>query len=664
MAWVETTELPALRAAELSREGVVFRYGDYVYRSLGRHLSNGGMGAVFEMQRRENGMGPIENVVGKTFHANYLHQIRTDEVTRRDHHANVAALGRIMAIEHPNVLPTYVASPIADNFLLVTPRMAMTLLEAIARYRLSPRARVRLLMQALDGLATLHSAHIIHRDFTVRNLLVDDAAAIACVFDFDLAMSLDDLGTVSYRNYYRGRIFGSPGWSVPPETVDQSLMDCNISASLDIYAVGAALHALFTDEMLYGEAGDMWALLVRIAEGVVVGGKSLVHYPDTVPVALRPIIDACLERDPSQRLSSVTQVLQHLRAVLRELPDEAVVGRKATNPVTAVELMVEPRRKSHQRIEAMHGGSVGDDEAAIATRAIYTWGYEMLRTLGRARNHPIYLATPREDQLASGQFPDANTFPKLVTVIDLTKASDPRQLVENWQQHYWPVLRRVRSGMLTTLHRVIYDAETSTLLLFSEYIDEARFGERISEVDLQLDGALALGFLVVRQVAALHEHGMAHNNISPASLLFKGNGATHMVQPAMLGLVEPARGAEAMTGDCRALAGMVLTWLRPNRVSQLGTKIRPMFEAMRSKLSSWAFDKSTRPPSIDELLALLSDAFALIDFNFSVLRDAGGDLAEYAHLVLSLRAYRHLWPDNPDDERRNDASSRARTIAD
>ncbi len=645
-SWVETTSIEALRAQELAVAGVVFRYEDYVYRTVGQHLANGGMGAVYAMERRENGDGELELVVGKSFHSNYLHQIRTDEVTRRDHHANLAALARIMAIDHPNVLQTYLATPIADNYLMVTPRMSMTLLEAVSRHNLTPRARVKLLMQALDGLSTLHSAHIIHRDFTLRNMLVDHDANIACVFDFDLAMSLDDLGVASYRNYYRGRIFGAPGWSVAPETVDQQLIDSPITTALDIYAVGAALHGLFTDEMLYGQTGDMWALLIRIGEGVVVNGKSKVHYPDTVPLVLRPIIERCLERDPAQRPASVQAVYQQLRAVLRELPDDNSTDRRRTGPITSVEI-ASPHARSESRMQIAQRAadpSITTEVVDVAEHAIWTWGYQVNKSLGRVRNHPIFLATPREDQIANGQFPDANLFPKLVTVIDLTKIADPRKFVENWQQFFWPILKKIRSGLLTNLHKVIYDADTSTLLLFSEYIDEPRFGDRIGEADMNLDGALALGFLVIRQVTALHEQGMAHNNIQPSALLFKGNVATRTVQPAMIGLVEPAMGADAIAGDCRALAGMILTWLRPNRLAQLNGKIKPLFEALRSKLSAWSFDKNARPPTIDDLSALVSDAISLVDFNFSVLRDAGGDLQEYALMLLSLRTYHLLWP--------------------
>ncbi len=570
------------------------------------------------------------------------------------------------AIEHPNILPTYVSAPIADNYLFVTPRMGMTLLEAITKHSLTPRARCKLLVQALEGLSTLHSARLIHRDFTLRNILVDDGANVAYLFDFDLAMSLDDTANQTYRTYYKGRIFGSPGWSVAPETIDQALMDSQINTSLDIYAIGGALHGLFTEQLLYGAADDMWALLIRIAEGVVIGGRSKVHYPDGFPQVLKPVIEGCLERDPNQRFPSVQAVVQELRGMLRELNDDRPRDskKKAEQAQAIAQAAMQERQKAQQEaISNSADPSITRDVVDAAGKAVHEWGYAVERSLGRVKGHPIFLAAPRPDMVAAGTFPDSNVFPKLVTVIDLTKVKDPRQFVENWQQFFWPILKRVRQGLLTSLHKVIYDSNTSSLLLFTEYVDEPRFGDRIAELDLNVDGALALGFLVIRQVAALHEHGMGHTNISPNALLFKGSAATRTVMPAMIGLVEPAMGKEAMAEDCRALAGMVLQWLRPNRVASLHIRIKPMFEAMRSKLSGWAFDKNAKPPGIDELMQLISDALALVDFNFSVLRDSGGDLQEYSLLLISLRLYHLLWPSPPQAAARAAAAPAAQPPA-
>ena len=52
-------------------------------------------------------------------------------------------------------------------------------------------------------------------------------------------------------------------------------------------------------------------------------------------------------------------------------------------------------------------------------------------------------------------------------------------------------------------------------------------------------------------------------------------------------------------------------------------------------------------------MRLISDALALVDFNFSVLRDSGGDLQEYALLLISLRLYHLLWPTAPNVAQRS-----------
>ena len=641
--WVENTQLGALRADDLTHPDYVFRYGRYFFRTLGTHLAAGGMGTVSEMERRLDNQGPVEAVVGKTFQVQYLNQLRSDEVTRRDHAINLSAVGRIAALSHPGLLPLYCVAPIADNYLFITPRMGVTLLEAISKHKLTARQRTQLLMQALDALGHLHDNRLLHRDFTLRNILLDDRAAVAYLFDFDLALSLDDIHGGTYASHYRGRVFGSPGYSVPPETVDPGLAELPVSTAMDVFAVGGALHALFTDELPYGKADDMWGLLMRIGEGVVIDGKSRVHYPDTVPRPLRPIIERCLERDPNQRYARVASIIADLRAMLPDLDDRAADSRFFFSATMGAPQVDRPARLQ-QVFTRRRDESVSKPEIELADASLYTWGYELQKSLGRVKGHPIYVATPRQDLLSAGKFPDANTFPKLVTVIDLHQLADPRGLVDAWQQVYLPTLKKVRRGMMTTLHKVILDTNTGSLLLFSEFIDDPKFGAQLAEVDLHVDGALALGFLITRQVALLHENGMAHNNVHPGSLLFKAATETHMAQPAMIGLVEPSLSFEAMIADTRAIAAMVLSWLRPARILQLNARTRPHFDALRGRLTQIATDRAEEP-RIDELLAAISDGLAMVDFNFSVLRDSGGDLEEYAQLILSHRAYHVLWPD-------------------
>src|SRR5262245_51306969 len=130
--------LSAVRAGDLERRGVLFVHGPDLFLTTGEHVGKGGMGNAFLLSLpstassggAEIDRGPRQ-AVGKVFHAEYLYQLRTDEITRRDHSSVLAHMHLIAKLTHPNVLPTLISAPIADNHLTVTPREYCTLLHAI-----------------------------------------------------------------------------------------------------------------------------------------------------------------------------------------------------------------------------------------------------------------------------------------------------------------------------------------------------------------------------------------------------------------------------------------------------------------------------------------------------------------------------------------------------
>lgn len=641
-SWTENARLAELRTDALSREGVVFEHEGYLYRTTGAHLSQGGMGAVVHMERYHPGEGGVEAVVAKTFHSQYLYQLRTDEITRRDHAVTMAAFETLRSLGHPHLLPTYISAPIADNHIFVTPKMADTLLEATVRGRLSQRQRVELLIQSLRGLASLHEKRLIHRDYTLRNILVDERGRHAFLFDFDLLQSLEDIGPRSYKEHYKGRIFGSPGCSVPPEMLDPGLMECAISTRIDIYAIGGALFSLFTDQSPYGNTQDMWSLLMKISEGVVFSGSSKIAYPEAVPEVVRPIIEACLERDPGNRYGSVNLIVEELTQLLDDLADDE---GQAAHSFHTTSIQISPLDPK-SRIDSVHRSRQASDVnmavIELVDRAVGRLGYQLRRNLGQIRGFPIFLAHAIPELVASGQFPDANTYPKIVTAINLNRVPNPNKVYEDWFGHFWPVLSSIRQGLITSLHKVSYDEKTGFLLLFSEYVDGAKFGPDLAEHDLTIEESLSLAFLVVRQVARLHEHGVAHNNVRPESLLLKGISRSREVHPGMVGLVTPSRDPEAISADVRNLAALTSDLIRSHRVDALEPRTRGHIDHMRAEIGELLY-RTEGATEIGELLAAIANGLARLDFNFDVLREHGGDLQAYVLMLLSHRLYPRLF---------------------
>lgn len=642
MTWTENQSVSQMRADDLRRAGIVFRHGAHLYRTTGRHLSHGGMGSVFTMERQDDS-GALEAVVGKIFHAQYLLQLRTDDIARRDYQTTLSALEAIRRIDHPNLLPLYVSERLVDNHLMISPRMADTLLEVVARGSSSPRRRVRLLTQALQGLYTLHENRLIHRDFTLRNILVDAAGQRACLFDFDLALRLDDVASTTYGAHYQGRIFGSPGFSVAPEIIDHALADRAITPRLDIYAIGGALFRMFSDSNPHGPTDDMWGLLMRIGAGVVFNGISHITYPDAVPAVLRPIIERCLERDPGNRFGSVRLVVNELERCLDALDDHDPGAGASFDVETEV-----PHAPLQRRVRSLPGAAklphITPSFLDLLATALERYGYRIERSLGQIRKRSIFLAAPIPELVASGQFPYANTYPKIVTAMNLNLAPDAQGALELWFGKYLPVLESVRQGLFTSLYKAIYDEFTGYLLLFSEFVDDPRFGTDLAQHELSLVEAFGLSFLLVRQIAELHEHGLAHNNVSAASLMFKGVRDARLVLPSMAGLVEPTTDPGAIQGDIRQMAGLILSWLRPGRIEATAQEVRPQLEDLRARLASIAFNEQVTPPGIDELFARVANALSAVDHNFRVLRENRGDLQDYVLLQLGHRLYHRLWP--------------------
>jgi tRNA A-37 threonylcarbamoyl transferase component Bud32 len=542
----------------------------------------------------------------------------------------------IAELDHPHVLPTYVSTIIADNFLSITPLRAETLREAIARGCLSNRRKVELLMQALSGLAALHQAGFLHRDFTLRNILVDDHLENACVFDFDLAVRLDQVRDVSYRERFQGRIFGSPGYSLAPETLDPSLMESKIAPSLDLYGAGSAIYGLFDDGYPYGEAQDMWSLLLRVSEGVVRGGQSFIEYPPCVPQAVRPVIERCLEKDPAMREGNVHNIIQALREITPRLQSE----RRESSTLMRTMRYGDKQARLRSVGEARKDHTIGFDLIASVDQALYRHGYQLRRALGRVKQYPIFMAAPDPELLAQGSFPDTNTYPKIVTLLDLSHRADRTEVVECWMSTYLPLLRNARQGLLTPLHRVFYEPEKHFLLLLSEYVDDARFGTDLFNQRLELSEALGLAFLVARQVERLHNHGLAHNHVCAQALLLKGYRQARRVHPAMVGIVDPTRHSDDMVRDVQALARLIQSWIPDGAVASSAPHARHRIDNMLQELNALA---ETSDATIGRMIEICGDGLAALDFNFGVLRESDGDLDAYALLLVSHSLYGRLW---------------------
>jgi len=242
------------------------------YRLLGQ-LGEGGMGRVY--LGLSAGGRPVAVKVIRA-------DLAADPDFRMRFRREVAAARKVNGLYTALVVD---ADPDADAPWLATAYVAgPSLAEAVRNHGALPVATVLALAAGLaEGLAAIHAAGLVHRDLKPSNvLLADDGPR---VIDFGISRAAEATSVT-----HAGLVIGSPGFLSPEQA--QGL---DVGPPTDVFSLGAVLAYAVTGRPPFGE-GPTAALVYRV-----------VHDParlDQVPGQIRPLVERCLAKDPSQRPSA------------------------------------------------------------------------------------------------------------------------------------------------------------------------------------------------------------------------------------------------------------------------------------------------------------------------------------------------------------------------
>jgi eukaryotic-like serine/threonine-protein kinase len=219
---------------------------------------------------------------------------READVQAKLRHPNIAALHATGATEHD------------EPYLVVELLRGKTLRHVLKTGgALEPRKATSYAWQALQGLAAVHKTGILHRDLKPANIMLEPSPGPVdrvVLIDFGFA-TLEGAARLTQQ----GTIVGSLTY-IAPERLRGELPD----RRSDLYAIGIILYEMLSGAPPFVAARDIDLVELQLdAEPPAL--------PDSVPEALRGVVDNALAKQPADRYFDAAAMVRALEDAARTL---------------------------------------------------------------------------------------------------------------------------------------------------------------------------------------------------------------------------------------------------------------------------------------------------------------------------------------------------------
>jgi serine/threonine protein kinase len=255
------------------------------------------------------------------------------------------------AAGHPNILPI-IEADVYDGYVVIVSEYAsdgslQDWLERHGKTAPSIEAAVAMTAGILSGLEHLHSKRIIHRDLKPGNILLQGETPRLA--DFGLARMLKSTPSSS-------GIAGTPSY-MSPETFDGKR-----SERSDIWSVGVILYQLLSGRRPFPQ------LMVAELVGAILN-RPFDPLPPTVPLPLRQVVARALQKDPTKRFQTASEMRVML---LDAMAGPSLVRSKNQDDIpteTSVTFQPTGTGLARPRTLPTQGGTLGNRGVATAPQS-------------------------------------------------------------------------------------------------------------------------------------------------------------------------------------------------------------------------------------------------------------------------------------------------------
>lgn len=345
------------------------------------HIADGGIGTVYRARDLESG----DPVAIKVLLASFARDQMIVDLFRRE--AKI-----LKKLTHEAVTQYFVFAKepeLGIYYLAMEFVEGPSLSSRLEQGALEPEAVFRLLKRLAGALQAVHERHVIHRDLSPDNIILQNGdVGQAKIIDFGISKSQAG-GPTIIGNGFAGKIN-----YVSPEQV--GIFDGKVTTRSDIYALG-----LVISEALTGKQLDMGGTQVQIVEK-----RRILPPLDGIDLRFQPLLEAMLQPDPANRPASMADIANWTMGAPMQtgLPDKTVIQFSNSAP-TEQEMLDQPPPASTWPRKVLLGLALMGF-AGLGAAGVYFVAGTPVEETGPER--PFLAATPRENAPAAPAAPDVS----------------------------------------------------------------------------------------------------------------------------------------------------------------------------------------------------------------------------------------------------------------
>lgn len=237
------------------------------------------------------------------------------------------------SLVHPNIVSVYDVGKEGNLYYIVMELVkGKTLKEIIVEDgRMGWKWSVKIAKQIASALETAHRNNIIHRDIKPHNIIITEDG-VAKVTDFGIAKAVSNSTITAF-----GTTIGSVHY-FSPEHARGGYTD----AKSDLYSLGVVLYEMVTGRVPFDADTPVSVALKHMQEKPV----EPIELNPAIPQSLNNLIMKAMQKDPSLRYNTATEMIQDLDRILKN--PEVGVSNRAENADKAQRLTEEPQSKKKQ----------------------------------------------------------------------------------------------------------------------------------------------------------------------------------------------------------------------------------------------------------------------------------------------------------------------------